>query len=209
MEGLRLALSNSNSVLTNHEEINTALAPYGSHIWPLDLRGVPDHIREFLRKHPLTPEESQRVQSQFLLSRDRLLDTVSAAGRAPQVDGGGELSTADLTHEVKYPQLYVVVPEIDYTRFDRFHVNTADDGTGVDEVMQVLSGEGVRILQHLPAGQSLELQIDCVGQDYAWLITYDGGYPHIGSISGAQIGTKVLMQIIGPPEWQMRYEDSV
>ena len=38
----------------------------------------------------------------------------------------------------------------DYSRFDRFHVNVAEDGTAVDEVMQILSGSGVRILQRLP-----------------------------------------------------------
>jgi len=84
----------------------------------------------------------------------------------------------------------------------------ADDGTGVDETMQVLSGGGVVLRQRLPSGRALALSLRCPQAGAGWLVTYDGGRPHIGSLSGAELGTKVLMQIIGPPRWAMRYVDA-
>jgi len=117
------------------------------------------------------------------------------------------MSTLDLTHNVSYPELYIVVPGVDYGRFDTFHVNESPEGVGVDEVMQVLSGGGVRLLQRLPDKGMITLEIACPDEQSGWTVTYDGAYPHIGSISGARDGTKVLMQIIGPPQWEMKYQE--
>ena len=206
MEGVRLEFSSGRPALTSVNEINTALAPFGSRVWQLDLRSTPDEIRGFLNQRSLKDKEAEEVLSHFLLSRERILDIIVEAGRTPQVPGGGKLSTLDSTHDIMYPQLYVVMPGIDFTRFDRFHVNTADDGTGVDEVIQVLCGE-FRVLQHLPNEGPVTLNINCNEEDKGWIVTYDGAYPHIGSISGARPGTKVLVQVIGPASWQMRYED--
>ena len=206
-QGLLLKFSMGRPTLTNLEEINAALASYGSRIWPLGLHHAPENIRAYLRQGYLQEQEAEQICSHFLLSRERILAIIAEAGRTPQVPGGGELSTLDLTHDVRYPELYVVIPGIDYSRFDRFHVNTADDRSGVDEVMQVLSGGGVQLLQKFPGEDLVTLEIECVEPDNGWIITYSGAYPHIGSISGAREGTKVLMQIIGPESWQMRYED--
>ena len=79
----------------------------------------------------------------FLLPRERLMELLAAAGRTPRTEGGGFLSTTDKTHGVVYPQLYQVLEGIDYSRFDRFHVNRCLTETGVDEVMHVLCGRGV------------------------------------------------------------------
>ena len=91
-------------------------------------------------------------------------------------------------------------------RFDRFHTNPSGDGPGVDEVMQVLSGGGFRVLQP-PEEAAFTLHIDCVADEYGWLLTYDGGYPHIGSLSSGRLGTKLLVQAIGPARWEMSYEE--
>ena len=117
------------------------------------------------------------------------------------------MSTYVTSHDYSYPQLYLVEDGIDYSRFDRYHVNTAEDGTGVDEVMHILAGRGVTFLQRQPSGAELTLQLDCPDEDSGWIITYSGAYPHIGSISGATSGAKILMQIIGPPRWAIRYVD--
>ncbi len=151
--------------------------------------------------------EAHQVREHFLLSRERILDIIAEAGRTTQVPGGGEMSTLDSTHDIVYPQLYIVGASVDYSRFDRFHVNATSDGTGVDEVMQILSGGGVRLLQHLPDEGLVTLYLDCVADKSGWIVTYDGAYPHIGSISGGQPGTKVLVQVIGPARWVMKYED--
>jgi hypothetical protein len=48
------------------------------------------------------------------------------------------MSTLDSTHGILYPQLYTAEPGVDQSRFDRFHVNVTGDGTGVDELAQLL-----------------------------------------------------------------------
>ena len=111
----------------------------------LRVTGVPADVQRLLGQPTLTNAEEERLKAHFLLSRERLLDVIGDAGRKPHVEGGGALSTTVLSHGYSYPQLWVVQGGIDYSRFDRFHVNVADDGTGVDEVLQILSGQGIVI----------------------------------------------------------------
>lgn len=205
--GVRLEYSDKRPSTTDLSEINHALSSFGSRIWPLNLRRPPTAVRKLLDQGSLTTPESARVQEYFLLSRDRVLEIIAEAGRKPQIPGGGEMSTLDQTHNTSYPQLYTVAPGVDYSRFDRFHIKTSTDGTGVDEVLQVLSGGGVKLVQHLPAQGSVTLRIDCIEDETGWVMTYDGAHPHIASISEGQAGTKVLMQAIGPAQWDMKYED--
>lgn len=203
--GVRLIHSDERPAITDPAEINRALSSYGSRIGPLDLRHSPDDIGNLLDQVTLDASESARVRDHYLLSRERLLEVIDEAGRSPQVSGGGAMSTLDRTHNVAYPELYIVVPGADYSRFDTFHVNESPEGIGVDEVMQVLSGGGVRLLQRLPREGMITLEIHCRDEHSGWIVTYDGAYPHVGSISGARDGTKVLMQIIGTAQWEMKY----
>jgi hypothetical protein len=205
--GVRLEFSNGSPAITDVEDINRVLATHGSRIWPIDLRGVPEHVRQLLQQPTLNDAESAQVREHFLLSRERLLDIIREAGRTPQVPGGGSMSTLDSTHGILYPQLYIAEPGVDYSRFDRFHVNISDDGTGVDEVGQVLSGGGMRILQQLPDVGLVTLHIDCIEGETGWIVTYGGAHPHIGSFSRARTGTKALVQVIGPAKWEMKYMD--
>ena len=204
--GVRLEYSDKRPSTTDLSEINHAIAQFGARLMPLNLRTPPSVIRQLLSRKSLTSAESARVLEHFLLSRDRLLEIIKEAGRTPRVPGGGELSTLDLTHDITYPQLHVVTPGGDYSRFGRLHVNTAADGTGVDEVMQVLSGGGVELVQHLPEQGMMTLRIDCIEEETGWVLTYDGIYPHMSNIGESQAGTKILMQIIGPAQWEMKYE---
>lgn len=204
MPGLRLEASGSPAV-TALADVNRELAVVRSKVWPLDLRGAPADVRRLLAKPALEAAETTRVMSHFLLSRERLLEIFAEAGRAPNVPGGGALSTHVDSHGYSYPQLWLVQDGTDYSRFDRFHVNTADDGTGVDEVLQLLSGAGIVIRHRLADGTVLALHLDCPDAAAGWLVTYDGGHPHLGSLSSARPGTKALVQAIGPPRWSVRY----
>lgn len=201
---LRLWLPGRDQAICVQDEINSILRNVGSAIWPLETATAPEEIRVLLEASRLDPNESKRVMDHFLLPRERLLELVLAAGRTPGTDGGGFLSTTDKTHDVVYPQLYQVLEGIDYSRFDRFHVNRSLTQTGVDEIMHLLYGSGVVLHQNIPDQGVFRLEIDCpVGQ--GWTLTYDGDLPHIGSISGASPGAKILMQIFGPEEWEMLY----
>jgi hypothetical protein len=204
---LRLTLPGLKTPVTSYADINDALSVVGARLWPLDLGQAPDEVQRQLPKPSLTGAEAQRVMAHFLMPRERLLEIVAAAGRTPHVASGGALETLDTTHGVLYPELYRVQAGTDYSRFDRFHVNASgEDGTAVDEFMQVLSGAGVRFLQRLPSGGELMLELGCPDAASGWLLAYDGGVQHIGSFSGCAAGSKILMQIIGPPRWIMRYE---
>lgn len=205
-KGIRLEFSDGRPSLTSLAEINRAFEEIGSRVWPLDLRNEPDEIRKLLRQPTLTKDESDQLLNHFLFSRERLLEIITVAGRQPHVPGGGALTTLVLPYNYKYPQLFVVEEGIDYSRFDRFHVNISKDGTAVDEVAQILSGSGFVNHHRSPNGEILSLYVDCPGEDSGWILTYDGGYPHIGSFSGAQPGTKALVQVIGPETWEMRYD---
>lgn len=188
-------------------EVNAGLAPYGSWVSPLPLAGAPGEIRRLLAQRHLTDAEADRVKRQFLLPRQRLLQIIADAGRAPHVAGGGSIAPFVENHGYAYPQLYLTEAGVDYGRFDRFHVNVADDGTGVDEIGQLLSGGGIRILQRRPGCGIASLRLACPSPDHGWIVTYDGGSSHIGSLSAARPGTKFLMQVIGPERWVMRYDD--
>ncbi|HXJ79093.1 MAG TPA: hypothetical protein VMS64_10470 [Candidatus Methylomirabilis sp.] len=202
--GVRLE-SADGQILTAVTDINAALSKIGAGVWPLDLAGAPDDIRRLLGQPTLTDVETKRVLTQFLLSRERLLEIIGRTGRRPNVPGGGEMATFVSNEGYSYPQIWVMRPDADYARFDRLHVNTADDGTGVDEVLQILWGGGVVIRLRFPDRSTRTLRLACPREGAGWLATYDGGQPHIGSLSDATPGTKVMVQAIGPARWALRY----
>ena len=49
------------------------------------------------------------------------------------------------------------------------------------------------------------MQFNCT-QDTGWIIACDGAYLHVGYNNRPEPGTKVLMQVFGPSQWEMRYE---
>ena len=207
--GLKLEFPDGRPTVTELTDVNDALKTVGSRIWPLDHRTKSSDIRGLLAKPALTQTDVEQLMADFMLPRERLLEIIAEAGRQPQVPGGGNMSTHVSPHDYSYPQLFVVEDGVDYSRFDRFHINVAEDSTGVDEFMHVLAGSGVRVLQRMPGGGILTLHVDCPDNDHGWVMTYDGIYQHIGSISNASPGSKVLMQVIGPARWIMRYEDEL
>jgi hypothetical protein len=205
--GIQLNVSDGRPLLIDLVSIQSILADLGMGIWPLHLTGVSDEIRALIRRQSLSDEERARLLTHFLLSRERLLEVIAQAGRTPHVSGGGELSTRVMTHGYSYPQLYVVQGDEDFSRFDRFHLNKDDDGTGVDECAQMLSGRGLVVHRRRSDGIVFTLQMDCPNEGTGWLMTHDGAHPHIGSISQAAAGTKILVQAIGPPAWSINYVD--
>jgi hypothetical protein len=206
--GIRLEFSDKRLPLTSLTLINVALKEVGARVWPIDLTQAPDDVRQLLTQENLTLAQLAYVVKHFEISRERLLDILAEVDRVPHVDQGGELTTLVRSQNYKYPNLYVVDKAEDYSRFDRFHINVAEDGTGTDEFMQVLSGGDVLINQQLPNKESLSLHLSCFKDTKGWLISYNGKTPHIGSLSNAEAGSKILMQIIGPPTWDIQYTDS-
>jgi hypothetical protein len=206
IDGLSLKFSDDRAVPATIDGVNAELRKIGMGIWPRDLRGQPDEIRSLLAKPKLDEAETERVKEHFLLPMDRLLEIVARAGRSPEVPGGGAINTFVTNHGYGYPQLFQVVEGIDYSRFDRLHVNASADGPGVDEVFQMLGGRGFVIRQRLDAGVMLTVTLDCPDPGRGWLGTYSGARPHVGSVSSAAVGSKFLVQVFGAPQWVMQYE---
>jgi len=203
--GLHLTVANGRAPLDTLEAVNEALAPIGMRIWPLTLEELPPPIPDLLAAESLTESEVQAVKRHFLLPRDRLVALIEAAGRRPHVAAGGTLETKAVTFGQDYPQLHMAIPGRDYARFDRYHVNRAADGTAVDEVFQFLAGAGLRFFFRPPDGDEIVLTLDCPSPAHGWYGTHDGGVPHIGSVSAARPGSKVLVQVIGPEVWETEY----
>lgn len=204
-EGISLEFSDDRYVPATIEGINSELRLLGAGIWPLDLSNEPDDIKRLLAKPKLGDAESLRVKEHFLLPMERLLEIVAKAGRSPEVPGGGAINTWVVNQGYSYPQLYQVEEGIDYARFDRYHVNVALDGNGVDEVFQMLSGAGLVIRQRLDGGEVLAITLSCPAPEQGWLGTYSGMRPHIGSVGSAAVGSKLLVQAFGAPQWSIKY----
>ena len=205
--GIQLQIEGTGVSFETLPEIQAELRRIGVGVWPLQLDDVPDDLRLLLGQGNLTDAETERLRDHFLLSRERLLELVDESGRTPNVPGGGALETTVLNQGYSYPQLWVVQGDVDYTRFDRFHVNVSDDGTGVDEVLQMVSGEGVIVRVQQPDGTVHNLRLDCLDENTCWMFSYDAGQSHIGSLSSATPGTKLVVQAFGPPEWALRYTE--
>ena len=203
--GIRLEFGDNRAPLTELSEIQTALKKIGLGVWPIGLDMAPEAIRTLINQPTLSDEEKTRVRDHFLLSRTRLLEVISESGRTPNVQGGGALETFVSNEGYSYPQLWLVQRGDDYTRFDRFHVNVAKDGTGVDEVMQVVSWQGVIVRVRNQDGMVHSLTLDTQGNRLGWMVSYNGCEVHIGSLSSATPGTKVVMQVIGPKSFELRY----
>jgi hypothetical protein len=207
VHGLSLQFSDRRVVPDTLEGINDELRTIGAGVWPLDLSDRPRDIRALLAKPLLDGAEAERVTTHFLLPRDRLLQIVALAGRTAAVAGGGALATFVANQGYSYPRLYQVQKGDDYSRFDRFQVNSGTDGVGVDEVFQLLSGDGFVIRQRLDGEDILTLRLGCPDERRGWLGTYSGVRPHVGSISSATVGSKLLVQVFGAPEWTLTYTD--
>lgn len=208
---IRLEFSDGHPALIgieNIDAISAALSTLGAGVWPLDLSAAPPTIRALIAQPDLSDAEKTNLLDHFLLPRERLMETLVAAGRDPNVAGGGALETGVANQDYGYPQLWTVRADTDYTRFDRFHINVSDEGVGVDEVLQMLSGNGVVVHLQTPDGSVLTLRLDCPCEGQGWLITYDGGRPHIGSLSRASPGAKLVVQAFGPPVWSLSYAPS-
>jgi hypothetical protein len=206
---IRLEFSDGHPALIgieNIDAINAALSTVGAGVWPFDLSAAPPMIRTLVAQPDLSDADKTILLDHFWLPRERLMETLAAAGRDPNVPGGGALETRVANQDYGYPQLWTVRANTDYRRFDRFHVNVSHDGTGVDEVLQMLSGIGVVVQLQTPDGGVLTLRLDCPGAEQGWLITYNGGRPHIGSLSSAMPGTKLVVQAFGPPVWSLSYD---
>ncbi len=192
-------------IASTFQDVNAALAGHGIAAWPVDLSGLPPEIRRLLVKLTLTEAENRQLKAHFLLSRERLLEVIDEAGRKPNLPGGGALDSYCIETKTHYPQLHVIAADHDYSGFFPFHANLGEDGTGADEVGHVLSGSNMQYRFRLADGAVVVLSLSCATPDQAWRFTFNGTTPHGGILKDTAVGTKVLVQAIGPERFHLRY----
>ena len=105
--GIRLEFEGGRTALASLPDIQAALQRTGTGVWPLPLDNAPDDVQRLLGQTTLTNDETTRLRAYFLMSRERLLEVISASGRPPNVLSGGELETgrqavASCPYELRY-----------------------------------------------------------------------------------------------------------
>lgn len=183
------------------EAVNAALAGTGIWVAPRPLHNLPSEITALLAKPVLSPTENHQLKAHFLLSRERCLEVIAAAGRTPKVPGGGAMEAYCETLNVQYPQLWVIDTESDRSAFYPYHRNMGADGTGSDEVGQHLSGTKMGYRFDILGGVVLTMNATT---EAGWLFTFSGILPHGGVLQDTSVGNKVLVQVLGPERFWIR-----
>ena len=208
---INLSYSDGKPDTTDLDDINTVLHSVGVHVSTLSLPEEALPILKISQTRALDTDESTNLISIFSLDREDLLEQINIAGRTPTAPQGGFLTTSE-DGVPPYPKVYdmkAMTPEtITYLqeKFGKLHVNSADDGTGIDEVMTIVSGGQWTWFFVLPDSVIGKLTLGPVGLDeQAWRISYPGIVPH-GGFLDAEYGL-VVAYAHGPENFVMRYEE--
>lgn len=208
---LELAYSDGRPVTTGVEDVNKVLRTVGVRVSTLPLPDDAKPILEASKSRAITQEEADELISHFSLHRGQLLDEIHKAGRKPEAHRGGYLSTSEIS-VAPYPKVYDMralsaeVKAFLQKKFGLLHVNSADNGVGIDEVMTIVSGGPWTWFFSLPDNVVGKLTLGHVGlEGKAWRISYPGLGPHGGYLD-AEYGL-VVAYAHGPKNFVMRYEE--
>jgi len=208
---LTLSYSDDRAPTQGVEKVNEVLKTIGVRVSTVSLPEEAKPILEISKKRTITKEESEKLISLFSMHRGDLLDQIEKAGRLPEAHRGGFLSTSELG-VAPYPKVYdmkAMTPEVMHflqEKFGRLHVNSSEDGVGIDEVMTIVSGGPWTWFFVLPDNVIGKLTLSHVPLDGdAWRISYPGLVPH-GGFLDAPYGL-VVAYAHGPKNFVMRYEE--
>ncbi|WP_198672826.1 hypothetical protein [Photorhabdus sp. CRCIA-P01] len=210
-ENLVLSYLDERQPTVGIENVNKVLFSIGVRI---STTPIPEEARPILKvskTRALTEEESEKLISQFPLHRGELLEQIQLAGRQPEAHRGGFLSTSEVGI-APYPKVYdmkAISAEARKTvleKFGKLHVNSAENGMGIDEVMTVVAGGPWTWFFRLPDGMMAKLSIGCVeAGDPAWRLSYPGLGMHAAFLD-AEDGLIVAFAH-GPKHFVMRYDE--
>ncbi len=208
---LKLSYSDGRAATTGLENVNAMLGQVGVRVSEIALPKDALPILKTSHSRVITPEETQELLSIFSLHRGELLDQIDKAGRQPAANRGGFLSTSEVGI-APYPKVYdmkALTPEVTaylQEKFGKLHVNSAENGTGIDEVMSIVSGGPWTWFFLLPNDVIGKLTLGYVGLGgLGWRISYPGLVPHGGYLD-PEFGL-VVAYAHGPKNFVMRYED--
>ncbi len=208
---IKLSYSDRRTVTLGLADINEVLQSIGVRVNEVPLPTAAKPLLNASQDRALTQEESAQLITLFALHRGELLDIVSGAGRKPEAHRGGYLSTSEVG-VAPYPKVYdmkALTPDvIDFLKekFGKLHVNSAENGMGIDEVMTLVSGGPWTWFFVLPddvVGKLTLGHVDLNGK--GWRISYPGLVPHGGYLDPEH--GLVVAHAHGPKNFVMRYED--
>jgi len=194
------------------EKVNAVLKDIGVHVVTVDAPASATPILAASYERALTEEEKKSLIQEFGLTIAQLLDYVKLAGRTPAVPGGGVYT--EETGTGPYPKVYDMMALDKPThkhvleKYARMHVNSADDGTDVDEVMTAVSGGPFRWAFTMKDGSTVRFQIEKLQLgDKAVRVSYHGLGMHAGIMDPEQ--GLIVAYGHGPKEFTMRYKADV
>jgi hypothetical protein len=208
---IKLSYSDGKPPSIGLSNINAVLHSIGVRVSTLPLPEAASHILKASQSRAINPEETTELLSIFSLHRGELLDEISKAGRKPEAHRGGFLSTSEVGVP-PYPKVYdmkaMTTEVMTYLqeKFGKLHVNSSDNGIGIDEVMTIVSGGPWTWFFLLPdnvVGKLTLGHVELTGQ--AWRISYPGLIPH-GAFINSEYGL-VVAYAHGPKNFVVRYED--
>ena len=208
---IKLSYSDGSPATTGIGNINNILRSVGVRVSTVPLPEVASPILKTSQTRAITPEEADKLISHFSLHRGELLNQISKAGRKPEAHRGGYLSISEIDVP-SYPKVYdmmAMTPEVKaylQEKFGKLHVNSADNGMGIDEVMTIVSGGPWTWFFALPENVIGKLTLGHVGlAGQGWRISYPGLGPH-GGFLDSEYGL-VVAYAHGPKNFVMRYEE--
>ena len=208
---LTLSYSDGRAETKGVDSVNAVLLTVGVRVGVLPLPKSAAPLLKASHTRALTQEEYSELLSVFSLHRGELLEQIKLAGRTPEAHRGGYLSTSEIDVP-PYPKVYdmrALTPEVReflQIKFGKLHVNSADNGMGIDEVMSIISGGPWVWFFLLPDNVIGKLTLGYVGLDGpGWRISYPGLVPHGGYLD-PEYGL-VVAHAHGPEKFVMRYEE--
>lgn len=209
-EGALLKFSDGRESLSDLAAINDVLKTVGVRLSRVELPTSALPLLESSARARLSDEQKARILEIFSLSRQDVLEEARAAGRQPVVPGGGSMTSGEVGVP-PYPKVYDLKAMQSQDRinardkFARLHVNSTDDGVGVDEVMTLVAGGPWTWYFLLRDSAVVELQMSRVEPSVrGWRLSYPGLTPHGGHFH-AEDGL-CIAYITGPQVWTMRYD---
>lgn len=194
------------------EQVNAVLKDIGVHVVTVEAPQSAYSILAASYRRALSEQEKKDLIHAFGLTMPQLLEQVRLAGRTPAVAGGGELT--EETGTGPYPKVYDMMALDAAThkavleKYGRMHVNSADDGTDIDEVMTVVSGGPFRWAFTMKDGSIARFQVERLNLgDKAVRVSYHGLGMHAGLMDPKQ--GAIVAYGHGAKEFTMRYEADV
>lgn len=210
-EDIRLSFSDGRKDAIGLVNINVVLESVGVRVSTVELPEIAKPILETSKSRALNEKEASELIAAFHLDRAGLLNQIEKAGRKPVAENGGSLITGE-ADMAPYPKVYdmkALSPEITVflqDKFGKLHVNSTDEGTGIDEVMTIVSGGPWTWFFVLPNNVVGKLTLGHVKIDgLGWRISYPGISPH-GGFLDSEYGLVVAFAH-GPEKFVMRYEE--